>query len=112
MIGAGLRVTEVRVVLVTVAVVIMVFSSLGVLVVVALLLMLVTATLLRVTATLLAPVAASFHRYGILAGRPAVSRFGTTAGVLEESATELHVIRFPAQKPINAEHLLEFPKRL
>ncbi|MCG9115791.1 hypothetical protein LH428_07960 [Laribacter hongkongensis] len=76
------------------------------------LLLLVTATLLRVTATLLAPVAASFHRYGILAGRPAVSRFGTTAGVLEESATELHVIRFPAQKTINAEHLLEFPSRL
>ncbi|MCG9057133.1 hypothetical protein LH442_14340 [Laribacter hongkongensis] len=79
----------------------------------ALLLMLVTATLLlRVTATLLAPVAASFHRYGILAVSPAVSRFGTTAGVLEESAAELHVIRFPAQKTINAEHLLEFPKRL
>ncbi|MCG9033214.1 hypothetical protein [Laribacter hongkongensis] len=91
----------------------MVFSSLGVLVVVVALLLLVTATLLlRVTATLLAPVAASFHRYGIPAGRPAVSRFGTTAGVLEESATELHVIRFPAQKTINAEHLLEFPKRL
>lgn len=66
---------------VLVTVVIMVFSSLGVLVVVVALL------LLRVTATLLAPVASSFHRYGILAGRPAVSRFGTTAGVLEESAT-------------------------
>ncbi|MCG8993254.1 hypothetical protein LH427_09740 [Laribacter hongkongensis] len=92
----------------------MVFSSLGVFGgggALALLL-LVTATLLRVTATLLAPVAASFHRYGILAVSPAVSRFGTTAGVLEESATELHVIRFPAQKTINAEHLLEFPNRL
>ncbi|WP_155826618.1 hypothetical protein [Laribacter hongkongensis] len=66
----------------------MVFSSLGVLVVVVALLLLVTATLLlRVTATLLAPVAASFHRYGILAVSPAVSRFGTTAGVLEEGAT-------------------------
>ncbi|MCG9025296.1 hypothetical protein LH462_06455 [Laribacter hongkongensis] len=88
----------------------MVFSSLGVFGgggALALLLL-----LLRVTATLLAPVAASFHRYGILAVSPAVSRFGTTAGVLEESATELHVIRFPAQKTINAEHLLEFPKRL